>query len=183
MIKRILFLFILLSGKIYADTYHAKANGYWNSSSTWDKGSVPGAGDDVVIDGYYVKVKSDEECQSIILKLDTRSDQTYLKIYDGYTLNVSGNVEVKTVSNYSENINLSVYGTLTIGGNLNFERASNNTTDDQLRLYISGGTLNLTGNFSYDYKSSSSGMDEKIINITSNGVFNCNDVSITQTGG
>jgi len=181
--KYLLFLlsFFYSIVNLYADTYYAKSDGDWDNTSTWDKGSIPGASDDVVVDGYLVAVQSDESCKSLLIKSDNRNDDTHLRVYSGYTLTVTNDVNVRVEDENWVDINLLVYGTLNIGGDLNYYR--DNTTNNELRLYIDGGTLNVSGDFNYDYVLSESSMDEQELYITHGGILNCTNTNITQSGG
>ena len=170
------------STEAYATIYNAVNNGHWNNTSTWGGSSVPSAGDTAIIDGYEVSVSSDESCKYILVKSDNHSSDTYLRINSGDTLTVTTDIDVKTVGNNSVDINLFVYGTLNISGDLNYERSSNNTTTNELRLYIQDGTANITGDFNYNFLSSEASNDKQILYIKG-GVLNCTNSYITQASG
>ena len=188
----VIVFFVNYSTSIWAADYYAGNNGYWNNSSIWyfldglgnptvNANSSPTVGDNVIIDGYKVTVTSDEMCSSILIKSDNRNSETYLRINSGKTLAVSNDVDVKVEDNYWVDINLLVYGAINIGGDLNFYR--DNTTNNELRLYIDGGTVNITNDFNYNYLSSEASMDAQELYITHDGILNCVNTNITQSAG
>ncbi len=178
-------LLLALSINSYAIDFYVGNNGNWNNSSIWENslgspmGTIPGVGDNVIIDGYEVLVTSDESCNSILIKTDNRNDNTHLRINAGKTLAVITDINVETVGNHWNDVNLLVYGTLNIGGDLNFERSANNSTNNELRLYIQDGSVNITGDFNYNYLSSEPSKSAQELYIY-NGTLNCTNTNITQ---
>jgi hypothetical protein len=112
-----LILFVMLIQKqANATSYTSIATGDWATSTTWSPNGVPGAGDDVIIQGgYTVTLTSNQSCGSIIIG-NTGSGTLSLGIR---TLTIVGNM---TVSNSSSG---NITGTnsnakLNIGGDLIF---------------------------------------------------------------
>ncbi len=149
--------------------------------------TLPGAGDDVIIDGYEITVSAfgsePQPVNSITIKADTRDDHAYLRINNGAGLSVSNNVTVISPNNRDKNIYLYVYGTLDIGGNLNFERSNNFTRYRYLQLYINGGSVSVSGNFNYNYYRAANNEDYDDVFMANAATFRCANVNFRKDLG
>ncbi len=187
----LLFLyFIFFTLNIYSVDYYARTNGNWSSPSTWISTSwtadYPGPGDNVYIDGYQITVNiSNAQCAHLELKSDSRNANASLTIPSGKSLRVTGDVLVSSPSNRDKNIDLYVYGDLNISGNLQFDRASNNTRQRRLRLYVDGGRVDIKRNLIYNYRNASTWeTSSNEIELRNGGGISCDNVNISKkTGG
>ncbi len=182
----LLSLLLFISNISLSAEYHAGADGNWQTLSTWVDGgghpmlTLPGASDDVIIDGYNVTVTAlgfvVSACNSLTIKADARNDHAYLRVDNGATLTVSNNVTVISPNNRNKNIYLYVYGTLDIGGDLDFERAANYTRNKHLELYINGGSVSVDGDFHYNYYRASTNETYDDVFMTNAASFTCTNV-------
>ena len=152
--------FLCCSYNSYATVFNAIATGDWDEITTWDQGSVPGALDTVVVDGYAVTIDAatgDVTIKHLILTNYLGDSQLFI---DGLvTLTVSDDVEA-TLENVEHNdIDLMVLNgaILNVGGNADFSRASDNNTNERLLLTIEDASrMNVSGGFTFDYKNAES---------------------------
>ncbi len=189
---RIFFVIWFICAGIYAEAaiFYARQDGNWNDRETWSYtqggagcGSIPGPGDDVVIDGYRVVVASDAATGSVVLCADERDAESGLRIEQGTTLRVAGAVKVQSTQNIYQNIELLVLGSLEVGGDLTFNRAANNNRNRKLGLYLEGGTALVTGDVNFIYAGAAVGEQDPEIEMTGAAHMECHAVNFTESGG
>ena len=152
-----IFLFILFSYSTNAAIFNAISDGNWLENSTWDLGSIPGASDTVVINGYnilYTNIIGIDSVSRIEIYNNANGNNTQLKIADESTLTVVNDVILQSF-NFNKNIELKIQDqtTLNVAGDIIFERKNDNTSNGKLSLYMVGeAQMNVVGDFIYDYK-------------------------------
>lgn len=186
----IIIWFFCTSLFVEAATYYAREDGDWNNINTWSGtrggvscGSVPGADDDVVIDGYKIAVTENVHVNSVVLCADERDAEALLQINTGITLHVVADVTVQSTHNRYQHIDLVTRGTLEVGGNLIFIRTSDNDRNRKLRLCLEEGTVIVTGGFNYTYSGAAVNESENEIELTGDSRLACNHVGIQKEGG
>ncbi len=162
--RNLLYLFLLLlsySNNIHATVFNAISSDDWDKTSTWDQGSVPGLLDTVVIDGYTVTI--DAGTGNVTIKhliLTNTSEDAQLYIDGSVTVTVNGNVEatLENVDHYDIDLILLNGAILNVSGNVDFIRTADNAYNERLLLSISDSSrLNVSGDFTFDYKNADTG--------------------------
>jgi hypothetical protein len=91
--------------KANAATIYARSDGDWDNPSTWSTsgvggggcGCTPGNGDNVIIDGYDVLIDigtGNITINSLIIRSDTRDDNSYLRVEDGMVLTITDDLTI-----------------------------------------------------------------------------------------
>ncbi len=134
-----------------ATTYYSRANGNWNSSTTWstvsytsntNAGTFPVAGDIVNIgNGFTVTVTVNAGCASITYDNTINSANNTITITSGITLTVSGAITIPRLTNNTNTLAVGA-GTLN-AGSIAF---TNGGGGQRHQLTISTGTATITGN-------------------------------------
>ena len=157
-LKLIFFVFFLYSAQSWADIHTSITSGNWNSTSTWDKGTVPASGDNVIINsGDTITVTANAAVNKIIFE-DISSSVSGLIVNTGVTLTISHELLFENAPNYS------TYGFIRGAGTINCEWMQvggvyNNITSNEVTILTSEvAYLFITGNLSIqgEYKASSS---------------------------
>ncbi len=176
----ILVILLISSSHLFATTYTAIAQGSWDSSSTWSPSGIPGAGDQVIIDGFIVTH------QNGTINVDQISITNISNINESsLIIQGTGKIVVKDhVILESENVNYDVrvmvlsFGELEVGGNITFDRKSDNTQDTRCALYIlDDGKVNITGYYLYFHRNGNESkselwlQDDGIMNVGGNFTF------------
>ncbi|MEM6262104.1 MAG: T9SS type A sorting domain-containing protein [Bacteroidota bacterium] len=141
----------------------SKKNGKWSQTSTWDTGTIPGAGDDVIILHQVELSKVNSVVTINSVEVSNRGNGTgrnsYLYLYRNVVLNVTGDLTMRG-ENFDNRayirvgINNSQVATavLNIGGNMSVIRDAANSFDQRLSVELRDVCeINVTGNFVYDY--------------------------------
>ncbi len=118
--------FLFFIHELNAATISAAAGGNWNNAATWTGGVIPGASDDVIIQGNYtVTVTANASCNSILVvgrDVQSGTGTSLLQINAGNTLVIVGDLNIKagiggdTPPYFSGKVINN--GTLTVGANL-----------------------------------------------------------------
>lgn len=172
--RKLLFLLLCLNISIistYAETYTSVKTDDWSDETTWDKGSVPGSADDVVIaDGHVVTIASIQTITKLTINGTNESSYGTLIITTGANLTTTASDVV-------------VYGKLYItGGEFN----EGNGAGDKLTINgsglgssclfsISGGIVNIS-RYIILSNSSSFEMSGGTINVNSYGGTSNTDI-------
>ncbi len=189
---RIFFIiwFVCISIAAEAATLYACREGNWNDAGTWSDtpagsscGCFPGPEDDVVIDGFIVVVTSDAGANTLLLCADGRDAEAQLQILEGAALNVTGNVTVQSDKNIYQNIGLVVEGSLETGGDLIFNRTSNNNRNRKLGLRVDGGTVHVKGDLNFTYEGAAVGEQEPEIEMSGDALLECHAANIAKSAG
>ncbi len=151
-----------VSQTAFATTYYSKANGSWNSASTWstvglgnstNNGTFPVAGDDVVIgNGYSISVTANAFCAT--LTMTNTSPSNTVSIGSGVSLTVSGLVTISRSATPPGN----TVNTIDVAaGTLNAGSIAFTNDGSQARhlITISTGTVNVTGDITTNASGSS----------------------------
>lgn len=141
----------------YATNFTAVADGDWNSPATWGAFSVPGSGDDVIIDGHIIHLtNADVIVNNLTITNSSNTGESRLEVKGDHTLDILGDFTVTAV-NEAKDVKLMIYETaiVTVIGNMLMERSSDNMQSNilQLLMYDSGKLL-IDGSFDYIYGNS-----------------------------
>lgn len=124
-------IFLLFSGQSSAQITCIQS-GLWNDPNTWDGGEVPGAGDDVVIEGdFIVEVDANASCLSLRVMAPPSTGIAYLIIYDEVTLTITDSLALwGRAATRQALIDIGNGATgnpaiLEVGGNVNYYASSN----------------------------------------------------------
>ena len=153
--KKLFFVFLscmfFLSISSYSATYYSIANGSWATATTWSlsaggaaAGTLPAAGDDVIISGNTVTLSSDQTITNVTIN---NSGGTLSLNTIGKTLTVSGNFTLNggAVTLFGASTTLAVSGNFTACENVRLQGASSTLTVSG-NYTMNGGSLVLTGN-------------------------------------
>jgi|GEM_PF-995016 len=175
-------LFFLVNTVAHGATINAVASTNWNNPATWDAG-IPGAGDDVIINGFTVTVTANAACTSVTLNSNGGSD-TGLQTTAG-TLTISGDMLLNQTSGGRDMyLNLNGSGIINVVGNYIAVQSSGD--DMGIAINISSGTtaqLNVAGNMSITHSGGDNNyiqLDEANSLLTVGGNFTSN---MTTGGG
>lgn len=140
----------------FSATFTAVTDGNWHLPATWGTvNSTPGAGDDVVIDGYTVFVKAGNiSINSLSLTNNTAVDSSKLDLRGAFTFDITGDLTM-TGEDVAEHVQLVVRSNsiLNVGGNVLIERVSGNNRNQILNISVYElGRLEVTGTFDYNYR-------------------------------
>lgn len=106
---------LMLAFSSYSQIHSTSAGGDWDEPTTWI-GYVPGAGDDVVINGPVNCYTGSPACNNITIS----SSGVLQNDYYGGTLNVNGNITNNgSINNYVSGFSLFIKGNITNNGNWN----------------------------------------------------------------
>lgn len=138
-------------------TFTAVQDGDWNSAATWGAFSVPGIGDDVVIDGFEVEISSNNvTINNLLITNNSGTSKSLLEIRGNHTLNVQGDFTVKA-ENQAQDVKVMIYGSsvVNVDGDMLMERSADNQQSNTLQLLMyESGKLLIDGAFDYLYRNS-----------------------------
>lgn len=138
---RFTILFLFTSIFVKSAVITNSISGVWSSASTWSGGTVPGAGDDVVIkNGSTVTLDANFTCLSITIATGVNNSTLDLS---GFTLNVTNTITINapTVNN---NVKRIVVGSGILNCGSVYMTDSGISSRDCF-ISISTGTVNVTG--------------------------------------
>jgi hypothetical protein len=124
----------------HAKTYSSKANGNWNSSSTWNPSGVPGKNDDVTIN-HTVTLTRNEKVKYLKINSNGVLQGNYeLQFWNNGSLEVDGEMNIKTIDLHNAGLTFTVNATgdISLSGDLDI---NNNTITCNGTIQV-GGTLN-----------------------------------------
>ncbi|MEM6967641.1 MAG: hypothetical protein AAF573_22960, partial [Bacteroidota bacterium] len=155
MVKYTLLLILLTSNFfLSATTYTSTDGGDWTSSDTWSPAGVPGIGDEVIINGHTVTHDDGTVYIDKITITNSSGSAGRLHIESSGKIIVTNNVIVNS-HNFNADTRLKVKnsGELEVGGNISFERQSNNTKATRCQLYMEDDAkVTILGNYIYNHK-------------------------------
>jgi len=106
-LKSLITLLVLLFfiGEIHAITIYARNDGDWDQGSRWSTvgtggancNCTPGAGDDVIIDGYQIDIDANTgnvTANSVTIRSDDRDDNARLRVQGGAILTITGDLTI-----------------------------------------------------------------------------------------
>ncbi len=170
------FLSFIYSGEILATTYTSIANRNWTDPLAWSPNGVPGASDEVIIDGYTITIDDsdgDITINKITITNNSGSGNSYLLVYDSRTLTVTTNIFL-TSENQTRIVRLEVSNNtiVNVGGNITLERTADNDVGNGLELSVKdSGRLNVSGDVTYDYKNSKSTESSREFNLEDSAIL------------
>lgn len=135
-------------------TYYIRANGNWNSNTTWSLtsnggavgvGEFPVSGDNVIIErGRTVTVTADAACASITFGTVATGNLGTITVNNGVLLDVSGNITINNPANADVNATLAGLGTMNCNSII-LGNGTGPTTNNTLRTHTITSTIsNLT---------------------------------------
>lgn len=139
----------------FATKIVAVGNGNWSDINVWNLARIPNSADTVYIGGYTLNVENNYDVKAIFITNPNLLNNTSLNILG--TLTITGDLNA-TAENVSKDIDVLVYGDgiLTVNGNANFIRTSDNSTANRLQFHMYGNSKTyILGDFTFDYKNSS----------------------------
>ena len=151
---------ILLAGQVWATTYTSVADGDWSNGATWDIGSVPGVGDNVVIDGEDVTIDQDVNLGtgSFTITSGSATTNTSCTEFKAGSMSLGGGTVDFTASNPALKIrdSISITGATVSFGNNSIKRVASYTDwvshGVKGSLTISSGVFNLDGTLEIHYE-------------------------------
>lgn len=154
----LILFFLIYNSMLFATTYMAVGDGSWTLSTNWSPVGIPGDGDNVVIDGHTIThnlgtINVDE----ITITNSSNTGVSNLTIEGTGKIIVKNNMYV-TSENFNHDIRLIIQssGELEIGGDMNYERKSNNTQSTRCQLYmLDNAKLTVTGSYYFYYRNGS----------------------------
>ena len=169
-------LFVSVSFVSNAATITSVKTGNWNDTTTWDSGTVPVSGEDVVIaNNYVVTIASTQTIASLTINGAGTSNYGKLIITTGALLTTTGS----TIVDGKLDIN---GGTFDEGNGSGDKLTINGTSLGRACLFsMSGGTLNTSRYFALS-NSSSFEMTGGTININSKGGTSATDIFYLPSG-
>ena len=189
--SNLLFLFLInlfFSNYTQAAVFQAINHGDWGEPTTWDQGSVPGSSDDVVIDGYMITIDigtGDVAVNSITVANSTGSNSE-LTIDGLVTITVNDDL-VANLANHSNHVVVEILNgaIVNIGGNVDFIRSASNNVKEMLKLTISQASrMNVSGDFTFDYKNADSAEESNEIDLKDDAVLDVTgNTYLYMTGG
>ena len=135
-------LLLLLTSSLFtqAANISAKANGNWNSTSSWSTGTVPAAGDNVTIAGHTITVNVTNAASATL----TITSGT-LNISNGDKLTIGGALTnagtITATGSLLIGGSLTNSGTMNVTGTLTFDGAANSTISSSSGVYTISGTV------------------------------------------
>jgi len=152
--------FLLNLSNLMAATIYARSNGDWDQTNRWSTsgvgggscGCVPGIGDDVIIDGYDIDIDGNTgnvSANSVVVRSDTRDDNSRLRIQDGVRLTVTNDFTILgDRSGRDQTLRLEDNNSqLDVGGNFLINQ---DTGDDIILDFEDNSSVSVTGNFTVD---------------------------------
>jgi hypothetical protein len=141
-------LIIALAQSVNAQIHSTSTGGNWGDNSTWVGGGIPGATDDVVINGT-VDCNANPSCNNILIT----SAGTIRNDYYSGSLTVNGNITNNgSIQNYTYGFTLYIKGDIVNNGNWSNYYTRPNGTADQTVSCLNGN--NFSGNQFYNNKTS-----------------------------
>ena len=187
-LKAVITLIIgLMSLPIFGATYYTRQSGNWNNIHTWSTigfrgalaGTIPGAGDDVIIDRYEVVLDAVDVTVATVQVVNMQGffgTSAKLTIQSGKKLTTTGDFTV-TMENVNRTVTLEVKDNLTeleVMGNLNFTRVPNFIWSREFVFNMRNASIvTVHGNYVVNSPVSGSNLFQYAFNQYNNSVFHC----------
>ncbi len=188
-----IFLFSFLNKPLLGATYYARANGEWNTTTTWSTisrtggtaGTIPGAGDDVIIDAYDVTLSvANQACNSLIIKTSAYV-ATSFTVSNGRLFAVTTNVDMQQGNTQYISQALTITGTgtsMTVGGNFTTTISTTGTLGSKVLLQNTS-TLTVIGDYIYSIVNKIEFNAINHLELQNSAVFTCANASVTISSG
>lgn len=146
---------LFLTTPLFSTTYTSIANGNWNNSSVWSPSGIPGDGDNVVINGHTITHGSGTiYIDRINISNSSNVGISNLTIESSGKIIVQHDVQVESANfNFDTRIIVKNFGELEVGGDMKFERTSDNIQATRCQLLITNDAkVVITGNYVFYHR-------------------------------
>jgi len=153
--------FLLLPLLLFSAEYRAVKDGDWADPNAWNQGSVPGATDDIIIEGYSIYITDaigNITVNSLTLKNASGRKAARLSI-DGDVVFTINNDLIVTAEDVNKDVEVQLFNRaiLKVKGDANFIRSLDNNQRNILELNIHDGSImEVTNNFLFNYQNGKS---------------------------
>ena len=183
----ILMLTLFISLPVFSATYYSRQSGNWNDVNSWSlvsfggvaAASVPGAGDDVIIDRSFITIDASHVTVASVLITNISGvggTNAQLLVSNGRKLTVTGNMDVMAINVAKANTLklINDFSELEVLGNLTFSRSANNAQTTKNNFILKNESkVTVHGNYVINNLGGATYLSQYDLSLSYNAQFIC----------